>query len=107
MKDRVSATHLSSFSGRHLAANESHFMPMSSPLRSASGLPNNSNELGLKRREIGRTIKVRDFPCDLCARNTEYKWDMDIPEAATRPAVNYTQCRIWLCESEDQSLRCQ
>ncbi|KYN18475.1 hypothetical protein ALC57_09155, partial [Trachymyrmex cornetzi] len=80
---------------------------MSSPLRPASGLPNNSNELGLKRREIGRTAKVRDFPCDPCARNAEYKWDMDIPEAATRPAVNYTQRRIWLCESEDQSLRCQ
>ncbi|KYN34505.1 hypothetical protein ALC56_10992, partial [Trachymyrmex septentrionalis] len=94
-------------SGRHLAANESHFMPMSSPLRSASGLPNNSNELGLKRREIGRTTKVRDFPCDPYARNAEYKWDMDIPEAATRPAVNYTQRRIWSCESEDQSLRCQ
>ncbi|KYQ60504.1 hypothetical protein ALC60_00487 [Trachymyrmex zeteki] len=92
MKDRVSATRLSFSSGRHLAANESHFMPMSSPLRPASELPNNS---------------VRDFPCDPCARNAEYKWDMDTPEAATRPTVNYTQRRIWLCESEDQSLRCQ
>ncbi|TGZ49705.1 hypothetical protein DBV15_01233 [Temnothorax longispinosus] len=38
MKDRVSAARLSpSSSGRHLAADESHFMPMSSPLHSASG----------------------------------------------------------------------
>ncbi|TGZ49706.1 Uncharacterized protein DBV15_01234 [Temnothorax longispinosus] len=37
--------------------------------------------------------RVRDFPCDPCARNAEYKWDMDILGARRRPAVNYTQAR--------------
>lgn len=53
MKDRVSASVLSPFSsGKYLAADESHFMPMSSryiPL-SELRIGSNANELDLKER---------------------------------------------------------